>query len=451
MLTGTAPRYWNESGFQLLSVSWPRPVHSSGDGWTGAPDWSAPLMPRLPTWHVRTIERRAFYVIDWREMFRDMLDEPGTPTLGTMRGFHVVFRLRPEASGVFTIFSTGGLVVRVNGCVEYERRVPQATRCRLALVVGDRVEVAHWHQTGDWLWATSRNPGSSDETPGIALFASYCREVEAALRKPNGPPLKIFTHAAQPFRCVLAIYSMVLNGYRPAGIYVYGEYQWSERCRYILRALLPFACVVGTAEVNRALERIDPRLPGTAHSLWAAMKICVSLCLQPYTYCFLDDDVFIVDRLDDALALHATHDLVYSPDEDCGRLYQSIWCKGRTGQVGTGDLNTGLYFMKAEEDARGCAERLLQVSPNGYIDWQWEQGFIACEFADKATVALSPRRYFAPQLDGLPGGILGYDWQENPCQFASIHFFGPRPKPDDRVACAIARDVLDRRRANAHG
>jgi hypothetical protein len=45
-------------------------------------------------------------------------------------------------------------------------------------------------------------------------------------------------------------------------------------------------------------------------------------------------------------------------------------------------------------------------------------------------------------LDGLPGGILGYDYRNNPCGFRAIHFGGLPEKPSDAVALVLADDIL---------
>ena len=77
----------------------------------------------------------------------------------------------------------------------------------------------------------------------------------------------------------------------------------------------------------------------------------------------------------------------------------------------------------------------------------WEQGFFAWEFAPEPTKMLPSQRYFYPVHDGLPGGLLGYDWAKNPCGFAWVHFGGPKPKPDDDHAGGLVPAILGRARA----
>ncbi len=76
--------------------------------------------------------------------------------------------------------------------------------------------------------------------------------------------------------------------------------------------------------------------------------------------------------------------------------------------------------------------------------WYWEQGFLAIEYAHESFVQLPSQRYFYPYCDGLPGGILGYDYAGNPCDFASIHFGGLAEKPSDADSVLLAPSILSR-------
>jgi hypothetical protein len=106
-----------------------------------------------------------------------------------------------------------------------------------------------------------------------------------------------------------------------------------------------------------------------------------------------------------------------------------------------------LCFVRNGRDRAAQARRLAGNPPNGHPAWLWEQGFMATEFADAAATALPTQRYFYPIFDGLPGGILGYDWAANPCGFTSAHFGGLSQKPSDDEARALAAGILGRRRA----
>ena len=74
----------------------------------------------------------------------------------------------------------------------------------------------------------------------------------------------------------------------------------------------------------------------------------------------------------------------------------------------------------------------------------------AALFAGDRTLELSTQRYFYPLFDGLPGGILGYDYARNPCGFASVHFGGLVEKPGDTVALFLAPEILNHVAGNGH-
>ncbi len=76
--------------------------------------------------------------------------------------------------------------------------------------------------------------------------------------------------------------------------------------------------------------------------------------------------------------------------------------------------------------------------------WIWEQGLIALAYAREEIFELSGQRYFYPIFDGLPGGMLGYDYANNPCSFASIHFGGLAEKPSDGVTLTLLPQILGR-------
>jgi len=99
----------------------------------------------------------------------------------------------------------------------------------------------------------------------------------------------------------------------------------------------------------------------------------------------------------------------------------------------------------AAELGRDLAAAMLRVHASRQPAWQWEQGFIATQFADEAVCELPTQRYFYPYFDGLPGGMLGYDYARNPCGFASIHFGCLIEKPSDCMAQLLAPAILGRR------
>jgi hypothetical protein len=432
---------------RLLSVSWPRPSQYEGARWISAPDWDAPLMPRVPEWRVQTIQGESCDVIDWRATFGGDLHRIGARATGEMKGFHVVFHLRVERSGILVFFDDDGSIIRKNGeLVHEDREAHELIRHELCVTAGDRLDVAQWQHRGDWMWAARLEASTPTRGTILSLFEPYRRRVEEALREPNGPVLKTFTSAIQPVRCALSIYSMIVNGYRPAGVQIFGDYQWNERGRRAIEALMPFGEIVPIHRVEHTLNTLNRRLFPIARRIGMAMKTCVSLFCPPYDFCYLDDDVFILDRVSDALTRRSQCDLVYAPDRDYDAAYRAIWDPARAERYATGDVNGGLYFMRNRKDIFSQITRFLKTAPNGHQLWQWEQGFLASEFADAKTHALPAQRYFYPVYEGLPGGVLGYDWRENPCDFVSVHFGGLRCKPTDDDALILIHDILGRNR-----
>ena len=58
---------------------------------------------------------------------------------------------------------------------------------------------------------------------------------------------------------------------------------------------------------------------------------------------------------------------------------------------------------------------------------------------------LPRQRYPYIHTDGLPGGMLGYDYAANPCRFAAVHFAGGTfGRPTDLVSLALAPAILRR-------
>ena len=438
----------NEHYLRLLSVSWPRPVRCENSRWISQPDWDAPLMPHLPEWGLGAFEGKGYHTLNWGNEFRCDLNTDGQPTIAEMRGFHVVFRLRVQHSGTLNFFDTDGSIIRCNGEIIHEDREAHSLRQHSVRVgPGDRLDVAHWQSKGEWVWGARRDIEPPTLQLAVAVTERYRKLINEALTRPNGPTLKVYTSAASPLRSALSIYSMILNGYRPAGIQVFGDYQWTPWQKEAMETLLPFADIVSVERVESTLHALDARLVPLARRLWSAMKTCIGLFFPPTAYCFLDDDIFVLDRIDDALALYKDNDLIYGPDQNCDERYRAAWCPDRMKPLPAGDINTGFYLVNNKGDAKAQAERLLRVPPDGHPDWLWEQGFFATEFADARTKALSSQRYFYPVFDGLPGGLFGYDWSLNPCEFASVHFGGPKPKPNDFEVGALLHDILGRRRA----
>jgi hypothetical protein len=438
----------HEQWLQVLSVSWPRPAAIQDDRWIGTPDWDTPLMPWLPSWRFEALDGVGCHALDWSDGFRMDLNRYGQPNAAEMRGFYVVFRLRVQHSGRLVFFASDGCIIRRNGEVVHEdRRRHGVDRHELGVGIGDRLEIAQWQSSGRWIWAARWEPSpvTGDQ---LACAEAHRHRVEDALTRPNGPMLKVFTDAADPLRCVLSIYSLVLNGYRPAGIQIFGEQQWPERSAHVMRTLLPFADIVSLSRLERTLDALNPGLVPLTKRLWGAMKLCIGLFFPPYTYCYMDDDIIVLDRMDDALQLLDRHTLVSASDNEPVFRYTALQYPVRPEwpeRPVPRNLSTGFYLIKNDGDLVAQSERAVNTPTDNHQSWIWEQGFFAWEFARASTAVLPHQRYFVPLFDGLPGGIHGYDWYGNPCQFAWVHFGAMfEAKPGDDEAALWFQDVLRR-------
>ena len=404
-----------EQPFDIISCSWPRPVEHGDSQWRSEPEWDAPLMPVPLQPHWEILNNELCWTMNWRELFRSGIRLWNPHMCGEMRGFHVVFHLKINGSGWLTFWDDDSCIIRRNGeIIHYDRSAHPLSRHEIEVSAGDHLEVAQWQQGWDWLWgAQLHQPHQNTPTTPTDVQLAYLGRVQERLQHPNGPPLKFYTDGRTCHRAVAAIYSLVLNGYVPSAVYLFGEYQWSEKARNLFTTTLPFAQVVPTGEVVRRIQALGGfRLVDMARRYWYVMKTCISLLYPPEEFCLIDDDVFILDRVDDALQAFQTHDLVYTPDQDLGAGFLATW--GGTGirleSLPTRRFNAGLYWMRNDHDPRWLAAQILRrrLPPND--PWLWEQGFIATVFARKNTLELPGQRYLYPLFDGLPGGVSGYDY-----------------------------------------
>ncbi len=428
--------------FELISCSWPRPVERADGIWTSQPDWNAPLMPVLPRSRWEDVEGAVGLVIDWRDAFRGSFVTfiQG----GEMRGFHVIFQVLVHEDGEFEFWDDDGCIIRRRGAVIHEDRMAHPlTKHSIRVSRGDRLEFAQWQDYGAWEWKGCLR---AEQAPDLAApLLPFLERVRARLVKPTGPPLKMFTNAYHPVRASLAIYSMILRGYSPDGVWIYGEHQWTDGGRETMRRLLPFAHIVPSAEAFAGIEQTaGSRERRSAEGCWWVFKASVPLLCQPRTCCMIDDDVVILDSVADALREFERNDLVYGRDTDYGDEYAEAfrYNQRRRGRLPTADFNAGLYWVRALDDVRALVKLGRRASTKRTMFVFWEQGYIAVAYAARPTQGLPTQRYFYPRFDGLPGDVFGYDWSRNPCGFASIHFGGMPNKPSDAVAALLAPAIL---------
>ncbi len=430
--------------FEVGRCSWPRPVVHDNGIWTSEPEWDAPAMPFSPhpTW--RHVGRSACWMIDWREMFRAA--HPGDRSLGgEMCGFHIVFRVRVNRAGLISIWDDDGCIVRRGGRVLHEdRSAHMLSAFQIEVQAGDELEVAHWQLTGEWLWGAAFEDATAAVLEAHERLRSLRPAVEARLAFPDGPPLKVYTSGVAPLRAVASVYSLILRGYAPSEVWLFGEHQWSHAARSLFASALSFARIEQTDALLHVAGGLGgPRLVSFARRYWFVMKALVSLIAPPATFCLMDDDLFVLDRVDDALDDFRRCDLVYIPDTDHTATYAARWGWMHGGQpIATGRFNAGLFWMRQFADRRRVAEYMLRVNPALAAPWEWEQGLIANVYAGRNTRELPSQRYFYPLFDGLPGGVIGYDYEHNPCGFASVHFGGIPRKPDDETTALLLPQLL---------
>jgi hypothetical protein len=463
--------------FDIIHCSWPRPVRQEADRWVSAPEWDAPPMPVLPQPRWVVIHGQPCWTVDWCDWFSADLRRYDDRVGAEMRGFHVVFHLRINAGGTLWFNDDDGSIIRRDGQILHEDRTSHPlTTHHVEVREGDRLEVAQWQNHGAWVWGARLELHPAPVALMPFRDAASRRLADARVNTVGGspvgggPPLKLFTNGAHPLRAAVSVLSMVLNGYCPSQVLLYGESQWSTSARRMFADLLPFARIVPTEE---AIESIAAAVSGArgaklaswARRHWFVMKTCAGLLLSPREACMIDDDVFILGPVDDALAAFSSGeaDLVFAPDIDHGTRYRATWSavatpgsrkrvRRRSGTVAadaaplaTGTFNAALYWVRPRRSPASIAADMLRVPPDPTNPMDWEQGFIASEYASGGrTCRLPSQRYFYPFFDGLPGGVDGYDYAANPCGFASIHFGALRHKPDDLTTLNLVPQLFAR-------
>ena len=436
--------------FEIISCSWPRSVQETDGRWTSDPEWGAPAMPYRPQAYWEMVNNEPCWMIDWREFFKNGLRLKYPALSGEMKCFHVVFNLHVNCDDTLVFWDDDGSIIRRNGEVVHDdRSAHNLQHHQIRVSAGDILEVAQWQLNGEWRWG-ARLGLSAASSSSMEAVLSYLPRVQQRLADPNGPPLKFYTHGRSAFRAVVAVYSLILHGYAPSRVLIFGEDQWSENARALFSAAFPFAEVIPTKDLlNRIQSDGNSVLSEYARRFWFVMKACIGLIHPPLEFCLIDDDVFVLDSLADALQAFTDHDLVYIPDMDQGDEYRKLWrgTGAAAAPLSTGCFNAGLYWMRDVGDPRRLADRAVQIHPTQSNAWHWEQGFIACLYADRRTFQLPANRYLYPIFDGLPGGMLGYDYAHNPCNFASIHFGGLSEKPSDEAMHYLASEILEAKTA----
>ena len=436
-----------EPPFKIISCSWPRAIEQADNQWISEPEWDAPLMPMLPQPYWELLNDELCWMIDWRKVFMQGLVSGNPGMGGEMRDFHIVLHLRIKESGTFVFWDDDGSIIRKNGAIIHtDRSAHSLTRHEIEVLEGDLLDVAQWQYGWDWLWGAHiiRSDGTTPSS-AVDILVPYLQQVQQRLQRPEGPPLKMYTNGRTPIRTIVAIYSMVLNGYVPSAVYLFGENDWNERAHGLFATLLPFAQIVLASQVLAHMRTLGGyRLADIASKHWFVMKLCIGILYPPEVCSLMDDDVFVLERLDEALAASQEYDLVYAPDQDLGSGYLATWGRAfaHRGPLRTNRCSAWLYWVRNVYEPRRLALQALQVQPQ--IAPLWEQGLIALAYANKHTLELPSQRYPFVIFQGLPGGITGYDYKLNPCGFKSIHFGGLFEKPSDGAALHLVPQILAR-------
>jgi len=394
------------------------------------------------------------WTIDWREFFKSDTKPWHESLGGEMRRFHVVSHLRIEESGKLAFWTGDGCVIARNGKVIHsDRGAHPPTRTEIDVQRGERLRVAQWQSGGEWLWGAQpvdHEKESRLKTPAD-LVHFYLGAVRERLRHPNGPPLKMCLSGGEPVRTIVGLYSMILNGYSPSRVILFGEHQWNQRARELFATAFPFAEFVSTERLLEDAGDIGgSRLIEMAQQYWWVFKSLMQSFWPPEESCAMDDDVFILDRVDDALEALEQCDLVYTPDMyNWSHVYLETWGALIDGGLETlpttGMVNTGLFWMRQFADRRKIANYVLNSEPGATNFMVYDQGLVATLYARRSAHQLSTQRYFFPLCDGLPGGLPGYDYAGNPCGFASVHFAGLLEKPSEPLTLWLAPQILGRK------
>ena len=286
----------------------------------------------------------------------------------------------------------------------------------------------------------------------------------------------MYTRGAEPIRVIVALYSMILNGYAPYQVFVFGEHQWDQRARDLFTETAPFAEIVSTEQVMKHVRGLGGRqLAEMARKHWFVMKALVTLMYAGEECCLMGDDVFILDGVDDALSALQFGDLIFAPDLDRSKSYLQTWpwIHPVPHLPRTGTFNAALYWIRGVVDPRTIADYALRSQPSVTDPHLWEQGLIAMLYAYRNTQHLPCHRYFYPRAtvparcppqsaeawyprferatiarNGMPAGVLGYDYAENPCGFASINITALAEEFSDAEALQLAPAILGRCRTS---
>jgi SAM-dependent methyltransferase len=284
------------------------------------------------------------------------------------------------------------------------------------------------------------------------LLSPLAAEAARRIAIPNGPPVAVYCDGNSPVRAAIAIYSLILNGYGPEKVALFGEHRWSEETKAFLQASLSFAEFPATESLRSAVRRaggetLEGMIGGNDFGLRAAMALFVS----NEEMCILEDDVVVLDGLDEGVNRLRTHDLVFAPAIDKGRQFRKRWPTARKlpRPLATADFGGGLYWLRPVTHPGLIAQQILRLSmpSGGNPDRDWLNGLIALAYARHDIWKLPEQLHIntasaleatPKQLVQLRQTILSYDFQRNPSRLGSVCLAPPLQPLSDGEALAVA-------------
>jgi hypothetical protein len=440
-----------------LTSSYPVAAEWRGEEWVGEPAWNAPEMPDAPIPRLENWRGHGSWLYDFHRFFQNQMGVPYRATSPQMRLRQIVLRGRAARAGRLLIWADDMAVVRRNGLVTGEKRAPGNGGLMIDVASGDEIEIACAQLAGEWWLSVGfERPVLSDQDR-IDLLRPWSVLAGERLRQPDGPPLKLYTNARNPSLMASSLLTMVVNGYSPEEVLLYGDYQWSPEKRAMVEALLPFARIVPAAETCRRLEELGgPELPELARAHWWVMKSAITLLENPASACMMDDDLLILEPLTDALSASRTHALVHVQDrKDWASRYRGVWSHALSlpDPLPTGLVNCGLVFIRQMHDRQQVARMMVEYSPariQAMVDfdirkWCWEQGLVAALYAEQPVFPLDLQRHLFVPHDGLPYGPLAYDYERNPAGYSSVHLVNRGYEDDsETLGFAVGQRALRR-------
>lgn len=434
--------------FSIINCSWPRAAQFEAVEQLSASSWNLPRMGDAPRPILGAVGTDICWKVDWNHFFNAQLQHSTKSNRkgGEMRHFYLVFTIKIKATGHLKIWTSGTCFIRrVDRMSQIESLKCRPNYSYFFAQKDEKLEIVQCQMEGDWFWAIAIQENISDnENKILSHLAKRARE---RLNTPNGPVLKLFTDGQNPIRVLISLFSLIINGYAPKAIYLFGEHQWPNRMWAVCRRFCPFVKIIRSSRVLSYVSHLgSSTLLERARQNWFVMKTCANILYPPNAYCAMDDDVIVLDDLSEALVLFEDNKLVYTQDKDLSKEYLNTWRSAFRTQftLSTGRFNAGLYWAQNPRDKRRIVKLASSVMPTIDEPHYWEQGIIAMIYRNRTTVDLDSCRYLFARIDGLPGGLLGYDYRNNPCGFKSIHFSGLLSKPSDVDALYIATRLLYR-------